>query len=53
MKKALVIAIGLIFFGVTAKAQHFPRANCTTLVGDAMLKEEELAITIVPGPMGR
>lgn len=39
MKKALVIAIGLIFFGVTAKAQHFPRANCTTLVGDAMLKE--------------
>ncbi len=39
MKKALFIAIGLIYFGSMAKAQNFPRPSCTTIVGDAMLKE--------------
>ena len=39
MKRILIISIGLIYFGVSANAQKFPKANCTTLVGDAMLKE--------------
>ena len=36
MKKIIVIAIGLIGLASAARAQHFPKANCTTLVGDAM-----------------
>ena len=36
MKKIIVIAIGLIGLASAAQAQHFPKANCTTLVGDAM-----------------
>ena len=43
MKKALIIALGLVYIGISAKAQqkapYFPRPNCTTLVGDAMLQE--------------
>ncbi|MDZ4796273.1 MAG: M12 family metallopeptidase [Bacteroidota bacterium] len=39
MKRALIIAIGLIYVSETANAQSFPRPNCTTIVGDAMLKE--------------
>ncbi len=43
MKRALIIALGLIGFGSTVtaqkKASHFPKANCTTLVGDAMFQE--------------
>lgn len=39
MKKALVIVIGLACFGISATAQKFPKTTCTTLVGDAMLKE--------------
>lgn len=39
MKKVLIFALGLICFSSNANAQKFPKANCTTLVGDAMLQE--------------
>ncbi len=39
MKKALIVFISVVYFGFTADAQKFPRTSCTTLVGDAMLKE--------------
>ena len=38
MKKVLLLVIGLIVFGIEINAQKFPKPNCTTLVGDAMLK---------------
>lgn len=38
MKKGLIIAFGILVFNVAAKSQHFPKLNCTTLVGDAMLQ---------------
>ncbi len=39
MKRALIISIGLIYFGINSNAQKFPKPNCTTLVGDAMLNQ--------------
>lgn len=39
MKRILFFAFGLIGVGISASAQKFPRPNCTTTVGDAMLKE--------------
>jgi len=39
MKRLVIITIGLIGFCITATAQKFPKISCTTLVGDAMLKE--------------
>lgn len=44
MKKALIIAIGLIYIGTSAQAQKFPRPSCTTIVGDAMLKEMDTTL---------
>ena len=39
MKKVQLLVIGLIVFGIQINAQKFPKPNCTTLIGDAMLKE--------------
>ncbi len=39
MKKSLLVLFGLISIGIRVNAQKFPKPNCTSLVGDAMLKE--------------
>lgn len=39
MKKVFIIVIGLIGLGSVSQAQHFPKPNCTTLLGDAMFQE--------------
>jgi serralysin len=36
MKKFIVIALAVLGAGSAARAQHFPKAGCTTLLGDAM-----------------
>ncbi len=38
MKRALILLIVLIYLGSVSMAQQFPKINCTTLVGDAMLE---------------
>ena len=39
MKRYLVLFVVLIFIGSSIKAQKFPKASYTTIVGDAMLAE--------------
>jgi len=39
MKRAIIIALGIIGIGTAAQAQYFPKASCTTLIGDAMFHE--------------
>jgi hypothetical protein len=36
MKKIIVFMIGLVTTGICVQAQHFPKAPCTTIVGEAM-----------------
>lgn len=36
MKKIIAIALFALGLGTAAEAQHFPKASCTTLLGDAM-----------------
>src|SRR5450432_4133536 len=38
MKKVLILAVALIYFGSSAISQKFPRIKCSTLLGDAMFK---------------
>jgi Astacin (Peptidase family M12A) len=39
MKKALIVLVVLVYFGSDAAAQKFPKAKCSTILGDAMFKE--------------
>lgn len=41
MKKAFILSVVLIYFTNAAWSQLFPRAKCTTLVGEAMFGEKE------------
>jgi hypothetical protein len=38
MKRVLILVITLIYFGSDAMSQKFPKAKCSTLLGDAMFK---------------
>lgn len=39
MKKLMILAIGLFYVGSNVQAQHFPKPNCTTMLGEAMFAE--------------
>lgn len=35
----MILAIGLFYVGSNVQAQHFPKPNCTTMLGEAMFAE--------------